>query len=74
LAVITASHQVIEQPWDMDAGMARHGRRVLSLPKLGKSDTFILLLGCPFNALVQWGSLKPDAQGMVHLSLAEFGL
>jgi hypothetical protein len=27
-----------------------------------------------FNLLVQWHGLKPDEQGMVHLSLAEFSL
>lgn len=27
-----------------------------------------------FNILVQWHGLKPDAQGMVHLSIAEFAL
>ena len=27
-----------------------------------------------FNLLVQWGGLKPDAHGFVHLSIAEFSL
>ena len=32
---------------------------------------FVLSL---FNLLVQWHGLTPDAQGMVHLSIAEFSL
>jgi hypothetical protein len=28
----------------------------------------------PFNLLVQWHGLKPDAHGFIHLSLAEFSL
>jgi len=28
----------------------------------------------PFNLLVQWHGLKPDAQGLIRLSLAEFSL
>ena len=27
-----------------------------------------------FNLLVQWHGLKPDPQGMIRLSLAEFSL
>src|SRR5574341_1102202 len=27
-----------------------------------------------FNILVQWHGLKPDANGMIHLSIAEFSL
>jgi hypothetical protein len=27
-----------------------------------------------FNLLVQWHSLKPDAQDFIHLSLTEFSL
>lgn len=27
-----------------------------------------------FNILVQWHGFQPDEQGMVHLSLAAFGL
>ena len=27
-----------------------------------------------FNVLVQWHSLQPDEQGMIHLSLAELSL
>src|SRR5438105_2474006 len=27
-----------------------------------------------FNLLVQWHGLQPDAQGFIHLSLAEFSL
>jgi len=27
-----------------------------------------------FNVLVQWHGFKPDANGFVHLSIAEFGL
>jgi hypothetical protein len=27
-----------------------------------------------FNLLVQWHGLKPDRDGMLHLSIAEFSL
>ncbi|MES4787734.1 MAG: hypothetical protein C4294_20145, partial [Nitrospiraceae bacterium] len=27
-----------------------------------------------FNLLVQWDGLQPDANGFIHLSIAEFGL
>jgi hypothetical protein len=40
LAIVTPSYQMIEQPGGVDAGMARHGRRIAELVKLGKSDTY----------------------------------
>jgi hypothetical protein len=38
LAIIASSHQMVEQSGGVDAGMARHGRSIPELVKLGKSD------------------------------------
>ena len=65
---------------------AHDGQTVLSMLTLvwhfekimhGVWDYFRARLGfimAAFNLLVQWDGLKPDENGFVHLSIAEFSL